>query len=132
MQSEKKLNFADEKEFDYDFIYSENVSNFEIFNKSIQDNIIKSLDGYNLSIMAYGQTVDIFIFYFFFKKLFYFILFFRHLEKLIQLELIIKSIIIIIIIIIIIKLNKKEFYRSRLILFLIQLPRRKIRVKKGA
>lgn len=55
--SDKKLIISDEKEFDYDHVYSENVTNSDIFNKSIQENIIKSLDGYNLSIMAYGQTV---------------------------------------------------------------------------
>ncbi len=58
LTSEKKLILNEEKEFDYDFIYSENVTNSDIFNKSIQENIIKSLDGFHLTIMAYGQTVN--------------------------------------------------------------------------
>ena len=89
LSSEKKLIFSDEKEFDYDYVYPDNVSNTDIFNKSIQDNIIKSLDGYNLSIMAYGQTViNLFLFY----KLFLYFIWknIRAQEKLIRWVLIIE------------------------------------------
>ena len=57
--SDKKLNFADEREFDFDHIYSDSTTNSEVFEKSVKSNISRALEGYNFSIMAYGQTVII-------------------------------------------------------------------------
>jgi hypothetical protein len=54
----KKLFCGEDREFNYDMIYSENDSQNEIFNNSIKSTLDKSLEGYNFSIMAYGQTVN--------------------------------------------------------------------------
>lgn len=59
--SESRLNLSDEREFEFDYVYSDSTSNGEVFEKSVKNNISKALEGYNFSILAYGQTVNIFI-----------------------------------------------------------------------
>ena len=54
---DKKVNLADEREFDFDHVYSDSTTNADVFEKSVKSNISRALEGYNFSIMAYGQTV---------------------------------------------------------------------------
>ena len=44
-------------EFNFDKIFSDSITNEGVFNKSVKPNLIKALDGFNFSVMAYGQTV---------------------------------------------------------------------------
>jgi hypothetical protein len=86
--SDKKLNLADEREFDFDYVYSDSTTNSEVFEKSVKSNISRALEGYNFSIMAYGQTVVFYLTLSIYLIIYKFILIFRDPEKPILWELI--------------------------------------------
>jgi hypothetical protein len=46
-----------DREFNFDMVYSEESGQQEIFDNSIKANLERSLEGYNFSTFAYGQTV---------------------------------------------------------------------------
>lgn len=56
----KKILCGDDREFNFDCIYSEKSSQVSLFENSLKSNLDRSLDGYNFSTFAYGQTVRYF------------------------------------------------------------------------
>jgi len=55
--NQKRIIIGNDREFNFDMVYSENSTNREIFETSIINNLNKSLEGYNFSTLLYGQTV---------------------------------------------------------------------------
>jgi hypothetical protein len=53
----KKILCGDDREFNFDCIYSEKSSQVFLFENSVKSNLDRSLEGYNFSTFAYGQTV---------------------------------------------------------------------------
>jgi hypothetical protein len=46
-----------DREFNFDLIYSEESGQQSVFDNSMRGNLDKCLEGYNFSTFAYGQTV---------------------------------------------------------------------------
>jgi hypothetical protein len=57
ISSNKSLLCGNDREFSFDCIYSESTSQQYLFENSIKPNLERSLEGYNFSVLAYGQTV---------------------------------------------------------------------------
>jgi hypothetical protein len=56
--SDKKMMVGTDREFNFDMIYGESSSQQNIFDSSLKLNLERSLEGYNFSAFAYGQTVN--------------------------------------------------------------------------
>ncbi len=57
ISSSKKIFCGEDREFNYDMLYSENDVHKDLFENSIKSNLERSFEGYNFSTFAYGQTV---------------------------------------------------------------------------
>jgi hypothetical protein len=58
--SNTKILFGNDREFNFDEIYSEDSNQERIFNVSVKPILDKALSGYNCCLFAYGQTVKFF------------------------------------------------------------------------
>ena len=55
--SNKKITCGEEKEYLFEQVYVDEFTKIDIFDNSIKNNLDKCLEGYNFTILAYGQTV---------------------------------------------------------------------------
>ncbi len=53
----KTITVENDREFTFDTVYSEKSTTKEIFENSVKPNLQRSLEGYNFSVLVYGQTV---------------------------------------------------------------------------
>ena len=59
--SNQKICVGNDREFNFDEIFSEDSTQENIFNVSVKPNLDKALTGFNCSLFAYGQTVIILV-----------------------------------------------------------------------
>ena len=55
--SNKKITCGEDREYIFDQVYLDDFTKNEIFDNSIKNNLDRCMEGYNFTILAYGQTV---------------------------------------------------------------------------
>ena len=58
--SNKKITCGEDREYLFDQVYIEESTKNDIFDNSVKNNLDKCLEGYNFTVLAYGQTVQYF------------------------------------------------------------------------
>ena len=53
-----------DKAFTYDYVFDVDVGQVHIYNTCVRHLIEGCLQGYNATVLAYGQVTDVFLFYF--------------------------------------------------------------------